>query len=255
MKRNDNNKNLIGVIFETFGGFVSSLYPSVVNFINFSFVFSLSYLTAFFSKLSKFFSLISRKISSASSSNQHFDFPDAEYLVFTNFCGIYHFASTKLVRISYFFAFTFLFLSITNIELSNESLLLGSIVLAIFFLYSPVKEMLAASISSEILSIRYSLVRKLSLLSKISDYEELVLSQHKFFVELVEETVECLESFTLALAEADDSRFDQALDESFAVSLYDYFVLESREELHRDVFSVEEAFEDGVTSFLNESFE
>jgi hypothetical protein len=183
------------------------------------------------------------------------DFLDqVEDFIFPFFVAYYRFFFNYLRVILYFLAFIVTYFSVLQIELSNESLLLGCIIFTIFLLYNSARDFMLSSITNDVQTIRALTERKLDLLSRVYSLEKNIIEQQSLTISVLEDCVSKLSIFEINSLEIDSTIFENLLNQTFSDSIFDYYMLELKDDFYKDYFFIEENFEESSNRFIEENF-
>ena len=248
-----NNSNIFSLIISSFSNFFFEAYRFSKFFSIYVFGWIFSLLSAFFVVFKYFTSFFqaSNKLNSAYTSAF---MGQIELFVFPTAFALYHFFSSYFKVVLYFLAFIIPYFFILRIELSNESLLLGCIIFTIFLLYNSAKELLISSLSTDIQNMRALTERKLNLLSKVYSLEQSMIEQQSAVISAIEDCVSKLVLLETNSQEIDSTIFENLLNQTFSESLFDYYIVELKDEFYKEYFFIEENFEESSSRFIEDNF-
>lgn len=154
----------------------------------------------------------------------------------------------------YFFFFIVGYFYLLGVELSNESLLLFCIFLTMFFVYSSVRDIIVSSIEADVILTKKLLEKKLALLNDIYILEQEIYTQNALTLEVLEVTLACLFALEDEASALDELHFENLINSAFSDSLFNYFVVETRDDFFMDYFTIEDQFEDTLNTYLETNF-
>jgi len=248
-----NNNNIFGLIVNSFSNFFFEAYKFAKSFSFYVFGWVFSLLSAFFYNFKYFVSFFNFSNKFSGSYASAF-MGQAETFLFPTVFALYNFLSTYFRSAFFFLAFVIPYFFVLHIELSNESLLLGCIIFTIFLLYSSAKEFMVSALASDIASMRLATQKKLDLLSKIYALEQSMIEQQSSFISSLEDAVSKLVLLEANSQEIDSAIFENLLNQTFSESLFDYYIVELKDEFYKEYFFIEENFEESSFRFIDENF-
>jgi len=243
--KNNTNTNIVVIVTNFLVAIFMSFIVNLIRLVVYIFGVFFSLLSAIFSKynLSKFTYYTSSTAL----------FGQFELFVFPIFLGYYNFIM-RFKKVLYFAAFIIPYFLFFNTELSNESLLLGCIIFTIFLLYNSAKDFLVSSISNDVQNVKLLTQKKLDLLTKIYVLEKSMIEDQIALTLSMEECLSKLSAFEQTGLEVDSTTFDNLLNSTFSESLFDYYIVELKDEFYKDYFFIEENFEVAASQFIEENF-
>jgi hypothetical protein len=248
-----NNNNFFGLIISSFSNFFFEAYKFSKFFFIYVFGWVFSILSAFFNSfkyIASFFGFSSKLNISHTSAFMG----QIEIFLFPTIFGLYSFFSSYFKSFLFFLSFIVPFFFILHIELSNESLLLGCIIFTIFLLYNSAKDLMIGALASDISNMRALTQKKLDLLSKIYTLEYSMIEQQSSLISSIEDCVSKLSLLEANSQEIDSTIFENLLNQTFSESLFDYYVVELKDEFYKEYFFIEENFEESSFRFIEENF-
>lgn len=247
------NNNIFSLIISSFSNFFFEAYKFTKFFFVYVFGWVFSLLSAFFT-IFKYFSSFFQVSNRLNSTYASAFMGQIELFVFPTAFALYHFFSSYFKITLYFLAFAIPYFFILQIELSNESLLLGCITFTIFLLYNSAKELLISSLSADIQGMRALTEKKLDLLSKVYSLEQSMIEQQSAIISSIEDCVSKLSLLETTSQEIDSTIFENLLNQTFSESLFDYYIVELKDEFYKEYFFIEENFEESSFRFIEENF-
>lgn len=248
-----NSNNIFNLIVSSFSNFFFEAYRFCKSFFIYVFGWIFSSLAAFF-VLFKYFGSFFQTSNKLNSTYTSAFIGQIELFVFPTVFALYHFFSVYFRVALYFLAFAVPYFFVLKIELSNESLLLGCIVFTVFLLYNSVKELLVSSLAADIQNMRSLTEKKLDLLSRVYALEQSMIGQQSTVISAIEDCVSKLSLFEINSQEIDSTIFENLLNQTFSESLFDYYVVELKDEFYKEYFFIEENFEESSFRFIEDNF-
>ena len=110
------------------------------------------------------------------------------------------------------------------------------------------------ALASDIGNMRALTQKKLDLLSKIYTLEYSMIEQQSSLISSIEDCVSKLSLLEANSQEIDSTIFENLLNQTFSESLFDYYVVELKDEFYKEYFFIEENFEESSFRFIEENF-
>jgi len=111
-----------------------------------------------------------------------------------------------------------------------------------------------SSITNDVQTIRALTERKLDLLSRVYSLEKNIIEQQSLTISVLEDCVSKLSIFEINSLEIDSTIFENLLNQTFSDSIFDYYMLELKDDFYKDYFFIEENFEESSNRFIEENF-
>lgn len=248
------NKNIITLIIELFSSVFSFIYEFFIFLFKYTISLFFSILAASFNLLSKFGDSFFSIFNKSAQSKNNFFFNQFENFFFTYFFAYYFFVSKHFKILIYFIVFVAPYFLFIGVELTNESLLLACIIFTLFLLYNSVRDLLVSSLNSDIKSIKMIIEKRLAVIDQIYLVEHSIVMQQAATIEIIESCLAHLSAFEENSSAFDSANFDTLLNESFSESIFNYFILEIKDEFSKEYFFIDNQFEETFHTYIEETF-